>query len=195
MIALNFLLSWRNTLPLRGARVFLLAAVVCLTACSPRYNWREVQDASGFTATFPARVSHQSGPVSLAGARGTLTLTGAEVGQLSFVVGVVQLDAGADTAKAAKELVNTMAQSLAAAAPQFTSVALAKASFAGSPAPKASVAGEAFEIKGAKAQVFGRIASSPERAIEILVTGPAQAFSDQDAIEARDTFFDSFRLS
>jgi hypothetical protein len=74
-----------NRLP--RARVAVLAGALLAAACSPTYNWREVQpERSGAVAMFPCRPSHEVRDVSLAGAPVSLTVVACHAGDAMFAL-------------------------------------------------------------------------------------------------------------
>lgn len=77
--------------PLRRLRAQLpcLAAVLLLlAACTPSYNWREIEVADGHArAAFPARAQSETRDIELGGQTLRFTLTMAEVDGAMFAVG------------------------------------------------------------------------------------------------------------
>jgi hypothetical protein len=74
--------------PFGKRRVLALAAPLLLAACSPEYNWRELDVAGGeVRAAFPARVQTETRNVALAGASLPFTLASAQVDSNYFAVG------------------------------------------------------------------------------------------------------------
>lgn len=163
-------------------------ALVCLTACSPRYNWRVVQGNDAFSVTFPAHVAQETRPIELAGAKGSMTMHGAQVAHVTFAVGVATFESNADLSGAAQLLANDMAHVLNAAP-----VALNALPFAVQGSTD-HVQGSAFEIDSPSTQVQARVAVRAGRLIEVLVAGPPEAFKDAETSQARDTFFQSLTL-
>jgi hypothetical protein len=63
-----------------------------LAACSPTYNWREIEIAGGAArAAFPARVQTDRRPVALAGQALDFSLTSASIEDAVFAVGYAPL--------------------------------------------------------------------------------------------------------
>lgn len=70
----------------------LIAVALLLAACSPSYNWREMDVADGHVrAAFPAKVQTQARDISLGGHRLRFTLDMAEVDGSMFAVGHARL--------------------------------------------------------------------------------------------------------
>ena len=170
-------------------RVALTATLlVCLTGCSPRYNWRVVQGNDAFSVTFPAHVAKETRPIELAGAKGSMTMRGAEVGHVTFAVGVATFSSQVDLSGAAQLLANDMAHVLNAAPPALAPLPLA---LQGS---SDKVLGNAFEIDSPGTHVQVQIAVRAGHLVEALVAGPPDAFNDPETSQARDTFFQSLTV-
>ncbi|MBV7484552.1 hypothetical protein [Bordetella sp. BOR01] len=66
----------------------LLGVALLLAACTPSYNWREMEVADGHVqAAFPAKVQTQTREIALAGHSLRFTLTMAQVDGAMFAVG------------------------------------------------------------------------------------------------------------
>ncbi len=166
-------------------RAAAVAACALLVACSPKFDWREVRGATApYVALFPAKPDTHARSINLDGAQVTMTMTGAEVDDVSFTVASVDLDdpTRAQQALAAMktalvrniggEIIN---ETLSAPAPGTTMLELE----ASGPLPNA---GERLLL----ARFFAR----DKHAYQVLVVGDAKAV----AREAADTFLTSFKL-
>jgi hypothetical protein len=72
--------------------LWAVTALACLTACSPKYNWREVHGKDApFVALFPDKPVTVTRLVNLDGQQVNMTMTAAEVDGVSFAVGYVTL--------------------------------------------------------------------------------------------------------
>jgi len=76
----------------RLAALLLLAMLAALSGCSPKYNWREIANKdAGFTVLLPDKPASLSRLVNLNGETVTMTMTAAEVDDISFAVGTARL--------------------------------------------------------------------------------------------------------
>ncbi len=171
---------------LRSAQAAMM--LVCLTACSPRYNWRVMQGNDAFSVTFPAHVAHETRPIDLAGAKGSMTMHGAQVGHVTFAVGVATFASNVDLAGVAPLLANDMAHTLNAAQPVLSEVPFVLQGSGD------HIRGSAFAINSSATQVQARVAVRSGHLVEALVAGPPEAFRDPETSQARDTFFQSLTL-
>lgn len=80
-----------------GVVSIVMALLLALTACSPRFDWREISNpGAGYVALFPARPVEATRPVQYDTHTLQLTLQTAEVDEMRFAVGYAQLPAIAD---------------------------------------------------------------------------------------------------
>lgn len=122
----------------------LLAIAVLVAACSPSYNWREMDVADGHVrAAFPAKVQSQTRDINLAGHKLRFTLEMADVNGAMFAVGHARLpDELARDPAARAALGQALAQSL-------------YANLGAAPPPALPAYGDDIEIHGLAGQHEG----------------------------------------
>jgi hypothetical protein len=173
---------------LRRLSVSLLA-LVCLSGCSPRFNWREVHANDAYLATFPARAQHQTQQVEVGAQQGPMTMTGAEVDHISFVIGLFELKPDVPGREAAPAtLALALAKNLDIDHPALMPAQLRLAQ------SKERAGALAFHFSTPSTEVYGEVVEHSGHLIEILVAGPVAAFKDPEVLLAKDTFFDSVEL-
>ncbi|WP_454692082.1 hypothetical protein [Achromobacter aloeverae] len=156
----------------------MLAAL--LSACSPTYDWRELEVADGAArAAFPARMRKESRDIALDGASLAYTLEAARVDQAVFAVGHASLAGLPDARREAlaKALVRALYRNLKAEPP-------ADLPPAGS---DISVRGEAG---GKPVLLLARVWVRGDLLIEAVATGPADKLPPAEA----ETFVHSLRF-
>jgi len=176
--------------------VVALLAACTLSACSPKFNWREVQNEAGLYAiTMPSKPTSFSRDIDLNGSKTSMTMTATEVDKNTFAVGTAELP-DATTAQISlnamklalvrningtitSEKVVTMPQSQQADAGKLA-VTEIEASGPASPA-----------TDGQPRLLFARFIAKDKRVYQVLVTGPAQELKRNNV----DTFLSSFRLN
>lgn len=109
MISTPFRFMLKNSV-----RAAAAAAVLLLAACSPEYNWRELDVADGrVRAAFPARVQTETRELALGGQSLQFSLTAAQVNRAVYAVGYAPLPPGvAGDAAASQDLARALVQSL-----------------------------------------------------------------------------------
>lgn len=74
-------------------RTLVLLCVISLSACSPKFDWREVNDNDApYVALFPAKPNYHTKELELDGIRVKMTMTGADVDKLSFAVAYAKIE-------------------------------------------------------------------------------------------------------
>ena len=166
----------------------VVLAIVCLSGCSPRFNWREVHANDAYLATFPARAQHETRDVEVGGQTGPMAMTGAEVDRISFAVGLFELKSASGQEAAPATLALALAKNLNVDHPALSPIKLRLAN------SKQTTAGLAFHFSSSDTEVYGEVAERSGHLIQILVAGPPSTFKDPAVLEAKDTFIDSVEL-
>jgi len=76
----------------RRATPFLFAALLGLAACTEQHDWRSINAADGsYSVMMPAKPSTVTRPVNVNGKEYSMTMTAADVQQVTFAVGVIHV--------------------------------------------------------------------------------------------------------
>ena len=161
-----------------GATLLLLAA---LAACSPDYNWRQVQnnDAS-FAALFPAKPASHAQEINLDGIRTSMSMTAAEVNGVLFAIGSAQLSSPALVQPALTAMKTAMVRNIGGAVASDKTVP--------GPTPFNDVVADGSR-NGRPVRLSARFAARGQRVYQAVVIGARQDVPD----EAVETFLDSFK--
>lgn len=161
-----------------GACLLLLAA---LTACSPDYNWRQVQNAdAAFSALFPAKPSSHAREINLDGIRTNMSMTAAEVNGVLFAVGSAELSSPALVQPALNAMKTAMVRNIGGTIASDRDVP-------GS-APFNEIVANGSR-NGRPVQLTARFAARRQRVYQAVVIGAPQDVPAQEV----DTFLSSFR--
>lgn len=166
-------------------RTFLTLTLICLSAlwlsaCTPEYNWREstVAEERG-VIMFPSRTQTEQRPIEIDGLKASFSLTSAAVGESVFSVGFIALPESI-TQEKSQALVKTVVSALSARA--------------GKQAPEAALKGEIFTLDTVVANkpsfLMARVVVHRGMLIQVVVSGPKQSLSNENALE----FVRSLRL-
>jgi len=161
---------------------------LALSACAPRFNWRQVQSENGFVALFPAKVARENRTVLLGSQRANLVLTGAEVDHVTFAVGVANLDDHADLTAARADFEASLLANLNHALPKKSLVDV------GLIANRVRIPAEEIVATDDKRAVTARFAIRANRVVEMLVAVPPARANEAEIKQARDTFFQGIEL-
>lgn len=169
----------------------VIAAIIALAGCSPKYDWREVHGADArFVVLLPAKPTTFSRPVNLDGVQVTMVMTAAEVGGVTFAVGSAELpDAGA-AQLALLAMKKAMLNNIQGTIQTEKTAAAASTSGTAATSSITTDIEAAGSIGGQPARLFARFAVQDKRVYQAIVLGPEKALSR----DAADAFLTSFKL-
>lgn len=167
--------------------VLFTTAALTLSACNPTYNWREVRGSGApYSVMLPAKPASFARPINLGGEQTTMTMTAAEVEDVTFAVGTAELP---DAAKAQSAL-NAMKTALL----KNIGGTVKQEKLSGPATAPTEIAIEAVGTPGhdtgdQKRLLFARFVAKDKRVYQAIVIGKENAISR----EAVDTFLTSFK--
>lgn len=169
---------------------YAIAAIAALTACTPKYDWREVRGTDiAFTVLLPAKPSTYSRPVNLGGITANMTMTAAEIDDVTFAVGTAELPDAAQAQAALLVMKETLVKNINGVVRQEkiqlgrtrSTIELA----AGPVAPPASASSAGKEIS-----LHARFVARDRRVYQVIVAGRERAIRPDSV----DTFLTSFKI-
>lgn len=164
--------------------ITICAAICLLTACSPKYNWREVHGNSvPFTVLLPGKSDAFTQSVVLNGASVAMTMTAVEVDGVTFAVGTASF---ADAAAAQSALVEMKAALIKNIDGSPVDIAVPGKEIAGAQTLTLSAAGIS---RGKPLQMTGRLYNIEKRVYQVIMVGDPKKITD----DASETFFTSFK--
>lgn len=173
--------------PLPPLAAVCAAAMLTLSACNPTYNWREVRGVGApYRITLPAKPSSFSRPVNLGGTQVTMTMTAAEVDDITFAVGSAELPDAAKAQGALAAMKTALVNNIGGTVRQEK--------LSGPAAAPTEIQIEAIGAPGANTggqprALFARLIARGNRVYQVIVVGKEKAVSR----EAVDTFLTSFK--
>ena len=197
-------MAFKNT---NLALAIVLASALTLAAgCSPKYDWRNVQGVGApYSVLLPAKPSSLTRTVNLGGIQASMTMTAAEIDDVTFAVGTAELADAAQAIAALTVMKDTMVRNVGGAVVMEKQVpdpaGLRIDLDTGPPAPGAAGApgaggapggassAAAPKANGRASVLHARFLARQKRVYQVVVVGPAQSMK-ADAI---DTFLTSFK--
>jgi hypothetical protein len=174
--------------------VLSLAALLALSACTPKYDWREVhgtETGAAYTALFPAKPTSYARPINLNGITTTMTMTAAEVDGTSFAIGTAALPDASQAQAALKAMKTALLKNIDGTIRHEKS----SETLASTTAQRmTSIEIEASGTRSKQAPALLLIAhliAKDEKIIQVIVIGKEKSIS-RDAVES---FFTSFKLN
>lgn len=166
-------------------KICVIAAIsVLLTACSPDYNWREAHgDKIQFTVLLPAKPASFTRQINLDGLPVTMTMTAAEVDDVTFAVGVAELANAAQASNALDSMRTGLLNNIGGTPSQ-----------AGIPG-QTPTADRVVDLtaggmtRGQPALLMARLVAKDKRIYQVLIVGAEHSVIPEHA----ETFFTSFK--
>jgi hypothetical protein len=181
-------MSFMTTFPrslLRNAAGMALACL--LLACTPKFDWREVQGAGApYSVMLPAKPASQTRPINLDGVQVMMTMTAAEAGGVTFAVGTAELPDAAAAQKALAAMKAALVRNIGGTVRHEKPVTVDPASTA-IEIDAVGAAGKATD--GQPRVLLARFIARDRRVYQLVATGGERAVPQ----EAVDTFFTSFK--
>lgn len=166
-------------------RIFFL--LLALTACSPKFDWRDVRSkAAPFSVLMPGKPSELSREIQLGQQRVTMHMTATRIDEVTFAVGAVKMQ-DKTQAQTTMELVkNALLANLGGSVTSETSSVTNVAN--------KQIFITQFDARGKSSQsapirMVGRVVAQDVWVYEVLVVGPEKTID----LEVADTFVSSFK--
>ncbi|HXA47241.1 MAG TPA: hypothetical protein VNW52_06405 [Burkholderiaceae bacterium] len=157
----------------------LLLSVLCLAACSPKYNWREVRGKDArFVVLLPDKPTTLTRDINLDGITVAMTMTAAEVDGVNFAVGYVDVADGTRAAAALNAMKTALIGNIHGSIKPAT--------------PGTAIELEALGHRNDSSDallLLGHFETKGNRAYQVIVLGSEKAVIRDEAM----TFFNSFK--
>lgn len=165
----------------------LLAALLLLAACSPKYDWREIHTSQGqYMAAFPAKPSSETRDTQLAGKTVSMTMSSAQVDGITFAIASATMPDAAEARAALPVLKQGLLGNINGQLKQESVPHLGQ--------------GEGLQMEAAGSQqqhgkpqpiaIHARFIAHKQFIYQLVVMGPSKNIM-RDSI---DTFFTSFKV-
>ena len=157
-----------------------------LTACSPKYDWREVRgNGAPFVVALPAKPASHTRGVNLDGIPVNMTMTAAEVDGVTFAVGVAQLPDAMQAEKALSTMKQALVRNIGGTIKQERT-----SSMKGLPMIALEASGPPASGSAQPRLMLARFIAQDRYVYQLVVVGEENVV----AHDAADIFFTSFKL-
>lgn len=182
----------RHPHPRRGSFVFCILLSVLCAACSPKFDWRVVQNdvaiqAAGgpYQVLMPGKPARLSRDIQLGTRTVTMHMTAVKVDDVSFAVGAVHMSDATEARLAIEDIKKGLLSNMGGA---FSQGQTSATSIDG----KLTLSDEFSATNlDSSIRMFGRLVTSDAWIFEVLVVGPTNAINQ----EAVDIFLQSFKTA
>ncbi len=169
-----------------GLRAAAALACVMLVACAPELNWREVHgNDAHFTVLMPSKPATHARKIDLGGLKVEMSMSGAAVDEMSFVVASALIPDPAQRAAALTAMQQAMLRNIRAVRHTEKLVMMK-----GDVAATEVVADGQAARDGRPLVMYARFAARDDRVFQAVALGPP----DKLSAEAADTFLGSLSL-
>lgn len=162
--------------------------LVSLCACSPKFDWREVNDADApYVALFPAKPNYHTKELELDSIRVKMTMTGAEVESLSFAIAYAKIETAGNTTEQ-----NQRAQERVLMAMQSGMIKNIQGRLITQPTNpiKNTIQAVGRSPSGKEIKLVARFVSHGSYVLQVVMLGDEKSFTPEHV----DMFFGSFKL-
>jgi hypothetical protein len=175
-------------------KVTLVATALMLTACSPKYDWREVRSSDApYAVALPSKPTTLSRQIDLNGVPVTMTMTASAVDGVTFAVGTAELPDATQAQVSLNAMKTALVNNISGTISQEKMSTMAHGVAAGQLAVmEVDAQGPASAATNGQTRVmFARFVAKDKRVYQLGVTG-AEKNVTRDLV---NTFFSSFKLN
>lgn len=170
------------------SRLIRTAAIGCallLAACSPKFDWREVRGAGApYVVMLPAKPASHTREIDLDGIKVSMTMTAAEVDDVTFAVGAAALPDPAQAPKALNAMKTALVRNIGG------KVTREKSDGSANMPTMIEIEASGSPGRGGQSRLlFARFVAKDKYVYQIVAVGSEKAISR----EAVDTFLASFK--
>lgn len=174
--------------------IVLLCSALLLTACSPKFDWREIQSNDApYAVAMPSKPSAVTRQIDLNGAQVAMTMTVSTVDGLTFAVGSAELPDATQAQVSLNSMKTALVKNIAGTVKEEKVLTMPHGTTSGQLAvTEIQVLGSVGANGSEQARVlFARFVAKDKRVYQLVVTGAEKAVKR----ELVDTFFSSFKLN
>ena len=171
-----------------GKLIAVFLIVLSITACSPKYDWRDVQGVDApYTVLMPDKPSRLSREIQLGQQKVTMHMTAAKIDDVKFAVGAVKMPDATQAHAALAVIKNMLLKNMAGTITEEKTTVSNEGG-------KLTVNDQFSVISSASSLCMsGRLVARDVWAFEVLVVGPEQVMKSDDVGIAVDMFLGSFK--
>lgn len=174
--------------PIVRALLLSAGALILLSACSPKFNWREVRSKDApYSILLPTKPSTFARPVDLDGTVLTMTMTASKVDDTVFAVGSATVPDAAKAQAALIAMKTALVKNISGTVRSEKSTAAASSASGLSSSIDIEAVGKT--PAGKQEILFGHFVSKDKEIYQVIVMGPEKQVTRENV----DTFISSFK--
>jgi hypothetical protein len=161
-------------------KMLALIAVISISACSPKFDWREVRnEEANFVVLLPSKPASYARDIHLDELKVNMKMQAAQVDEISFAVGFVNVDANMDSAKLLAAMKNGMLNNIQGA--QISN---------GSEANKSWITANGKLANGGNVKMIAQFVAKGQWVYQVVILGNEKQLTP----EVVDMFMSSFKI-
>jgi hypothetical protein len=166
-------------------------AVAALTACSPKYNWRDYSSIDApYRIMFPGKPATYTRAVDLNGMKVDMTMTATEVEGAMYAVGTGQAPDAAQAQAALAAMKIALVRNIGATTESEKSAASASVKDGASRSASSSDVDATGVLNGVPMRLVGHFEARDKRFYQVVVMGPTKSIE----AEPTEQFISSFKV-
>ncbi|HEV7856676.1 MAG TPA: hypothetical protein VGO72_06935 [Herminiimonas sp.] len=172
-----------------------IAAALAIMACSPKFDWRDVRnDSASYMVAMPDKPVTFSRDIDLQGVKVSMTMTAAEIDNVTFAVGTAELPDATQAQVSLNAMKIALVRNIGGTIRQEKVLTMSQSARTGSgtvAVTEIEAIGPASTATAGQPRVlYARFIARDRRVYQLVATGPNKSLS-RDIV---DIFFSSFRL-
>ena len=170
--------------------ILVILATIFITACSPKFDWRSVQDStSPYTVLMPGKPSEMSREIQLGSQTVTMHMTATQIDGVNFAVGAAKMSDATQAQMTISIIKNNLVQKMAGhITHEKTTVANTDGKITFN--DEFGALSSPNNMAASPTRMLGRVVAHDAWVFQVLVVGPEKDINK----EAVETFLTSFKL-
>ncbi len=181
-----------NLLRLPFCKTTLIVAALFLSACTPKYDWREVRsDNAAYVVALPTKPTTHTRDIDLKGITVSMTMVASEVDGVTFAVGSADLPDATQAQVSVAAMKTAMINNIGGNVKHEKVLTIRQSMNAPGTVALTEIEASGPSTNGQNRVLFARFFAKENRVYQVIVVGPEKSLS-RDAVT---TFFSSFKLN
>lgn len=181
-----------NFLSTRFRTITFIAGLLLLSACSPKYDWREVRsDNAPYVIALPTKPTTHTRDIDLKGIKVSMTMVASEVDGVTFAVGSAELPDSTQAQVSLATMKTAMINNIGGTVKQEKVLTMPQSINAPGTVALTEIEAVGATANGQNRVLFARFVAKENRVYQLIVIGPEKSVSG-DVVA---TFFSSFKLN
>lgn len=178
--------------PTHLRNTIFIASLFLLSACSPKYDWREVRsETAPYMVALPTKPTTHTREIDLKGIPVSMTMVASEVDDITFAVGSAELPDAVQAQVSLAAMKTAMVNNIGGTIRQEKVLTMLQSMNAPGTVALTEIEASGPTSNGQKRVLFARFLAKEKHVYQLVVIGPEKSVS-RDVVTI---FFSSFKLN